>query len=55
MYLIIIDGKIANTAINEESATDFLLKHFGSDEYNELFQMNFILYHQNYVTVLSKF
>lgn len=55
MYLIIIDGKIVNTAKDENLAADFLLKHFGSDEYNRLFQMNFILYSQNYVTVLSKF
>lgn len=55
MYLIIIDGKIVNTSNDEVAAADFLMKHFGSDEYNELFQMNFILYHQNYVTVLSKF
>lgn len=55
MYLIIINGKIVNTANNEELAADFLLKHFGSDEYNRLFQMNFILYNQNYVTVLSNF
>ena len=55
MYLIIIDGKIANTANDEVAAADFLMKHFGSDEYNRLFQMNFIVYNQNYVTALSKF
>lgn len=54
MYLILFNGIIKRKENSKEDAAMFLLKHFGSDEYNRLIQRKQIVFLDNAVGVYSE-
>ena len=54
MYLILFNGIIKRQELSKEHAAMFLLKHFGSDEYNRLIQRKQIVFLEHAVGVHSE-